>query len=946
MAISPEAAEASRSGGTLPSVDEGNVQVAGGALTDVVGSVIRLFRRPGTAKRVEPTLGPPPEARPAIEPELPPAIEPELPPAIEPAAPRTQEDEYWDAQRASEPAPVPPAIEPELPPAIKPAVLRPPRAEESVYDAYKNDGIVGIDFNMSRLDTSAAVKARMNQISVEYADEIIERTGGVVPLSLTRQLADLLGVSDDGVEAAIKSLPSDVADLSVRATVMRDVLVQVGEEVDALARVIARDPTQVTDLQRVEFRQKFAEHAALLVSTKGVQTEIARALSAHRIPAGGNLAARSEAVAELIQNTGGSAVVDELAKRWLATPVTARAKFAAKGWFAKTRAAVFTIWINGLLSGLRTHEINILSNTVFTLWQIPERLGGAAIGALRQAVPRANPDRVRGMEAVDMLHGLVESIPDAFRLAARVFRTDTPTRLTTKLEVAHQRTISTEALGYEGPAFFGHMINYFGVLTSLPGRGLMTMDEFGKAIGTRMELRAQARRLSRVALDEGKTADEAAEIYTNVLRGDVADATRSAEEFADTVTFTKMLGDQGQAFQSFMNKTPGGRIVMPFIRVTANILKESAKRTILAPAMREVRVDFMAGGARRDMALARIGIGTSAMAWASYLAAQGVITGGGPTDPALQAIWREKYQPYSVLINGKWVPYGRLEPIATLFGVAADYADFMKWAPRDIDPADSDALATRAVIAILHNVGQKNFLMGISDFAEAYTDPLRYGDNYVAKLAAGLAQPFYSTMLRDAEAALDPELSETRIDPRETNIALKNFYSLKTRISARTPGLSSDLPDNRNWWTGKPIKAYEGHWIHAFNAFRPRSDRSDAVVDEILRLGMPVARPRRQVEGVRLTPQQYDKLLVLMHTATFYNRAAEKDHTWRQAMTWLVGQPSYKAGTDLERIGILRDLRDKYLSEAGDLLQEEDAELKMRINTAKAMRDVDLRPPR
>ena len=941
MAISPEAAEASRSGGTLPSVDEGNVQVAGGALTDVVGSVIRLFRRPGTAKRVEPTLGPPPEARPAIEPELPPAIEPELPPAIEPAAPRTQEDEYWDAQRASEPAPVPPAIEPELPPAIKPAVLRPPRAEESVYDAYKNDGIVGIDFNMSRLDTSAAVKARMNQISVEYADEIIERTGGVVPLSLTRQLADLLGVSDDGVEAAIKSLPSDVADLSVRATVMRDVLVQVGEEVDALARVIARDPTQVTDLQRVEFRQKFAEHAALLVSTKGVQTEIARALSAHRIPAGGNLAARSEAVAELIQNTGGSAVVDELAKRWLATPVTARAKFAAKGWFAKTRAAVFTIWINGLLSGLRTHEINILSNTVFTLWQIPERLGGAAIGALRQAVPRANPDRVRGMEAVDMLHGLVESIPDAFRLAARVFRTDTPTRFTTKLEHAHQRAVASDRAN-----FFGHTINHFGTLVNLPGRGLMTTDEFNKAIAMRMELRAQARRLSGVAFDEGKTADEAAEIYTNVLRGDVADATRSAEEFADTVTFTKMLGDQGQAFQSFMNKTPGGRIVMPFIRVTANILKESAKRTILAPAMREVRVDFMAGGARRDMALARIGIGTSAMAWASYLAAQGVITGGGPTDPALQAIWREKYQPYSVLINGKWVPYGRLEPIATLFGVAADYADFMKWAPRDIDPADSDALATRAVIAILHNVGQKNFLMGISDFAEAYTDPLRYGDNYVAKLAAGLAQPFYSTMLRDAEAALDPELSETRIDPRETNIALKNFYSLKTRISARTPGLSSDLPDNRNWWTGKPIKAYEGHWIHAFNAFRPRSDRSDAVVDEILRLGMPVARPRRQVEGVRLTPQQYDKLLVLMHTATFYNRAAEKDHTWRQAMTWLVGQPSYKAGTDLERIGILRDLRDKYLSEAGDLLQEEDAELKMRINTAKAMRDVDLRPPR
>ena len=928
MRIDEEAAAASQTGRPLVP----GVQVAAGK-GNVIFDIFKALR--GTPNTIE--GGRIPEAAPAITPEAAPTITPEAAPAIAPEAAPTITPEAT------------PTIAPEVAPQSTP-FPRDPNAPkpvgESAYGAYKDDGeVVGIDFNMPNLNTSDDVKNRINEVSKEFAAQTIEQTKGVVSLAKIRQVADMLGTSDEAAEKAIKGLPSDVADLSVRATVMRDTMVRSAEEVDALAKEIAQDSTLVTDMQRFEFRKKLVEHAALQAQMKGVQTEIARALSAFRIPAGTSSQGRLDAVSDIIENSGGRQTADEMAARWLATPVEDRGKFAARGVVAKTKAAVYQVWINGLLSGLRTHEVNLVSNTVFTLWQLPERMIGAAIGKTRQLLPDANPDRVAGMEAIGMMHGMVESIPDAFRLAARVFKTGIPSTTGTKVENMRVDALSTEALGYEGPEFFGHMINHLGKLVNIPSRFLMSSDEFSKLVARRMELRAHSYRASNAALDEGKTAAEAAEIYTSVLRGNVDDANQAAEVFADTITFTKALGQQGRAFQDLVSKTPGGSIVMPFIKTPANILKEFGKRTVLAPAMKEVRADFVAGGARKDMALARIATGTSAMIFASYLAAQGVITGGGPTDPKLRAFWRQKYEPYSVKIGDTWYPYGRIEPIGTLFGVAADYADFKKWAPRDINPDDESALTARAVGAVMHNVGQKSFLTGVSDFAQAFNDPQRYGSSYTKGLTSGFAQPFYSSFLRDVEAAIDPEFRDAKIDPRESNMAVKLFYSTLNDVRGRTPGLSSDMPPRRNFW-GEPIQAYEGSWINAFNAFRTKSDKSDAIVDEILRLNTPLSMPERQVEGVKLTAPQYDQLIVNINKISAPNEATGTDLNMRQQLNWVLTTPMYQMMTDTQKIEQLRKIRNAYVKAGGDLLKSEDAKLYARTVTSQAMRQVGLPAPK
>jgi len=58
--------------------------------------------------------------------------------------------------------------------------------------------------------------------------------------------------------------------------------------------------------------------------------------------------------------------------------------------------------------------------------------------------------------------------------------------------------------------------------------------------------------------------------------------------------------------------------------------------------------------ARRDLALAKLSLGSLTMAALATFAAQGYITGGGPTDPDLKQLKRQTsgtgWQPYSISV--------------------------------------------------------------------------------------------------------------------------------------------------------------------------------------------------------------------------------------------------------------------------------------------------------
>jgi hypothetical protein len=704
---------------------------------------------------------------------------------------------------------------------------------------------------------------------------------------------------------------------------------------------------------------------------KGVQTEIARALSAFRIPAEAGRES-SGLTAELLDRMGGRSTAREIADRWLQTPVDRRAKFAELSMFARTKNAIFEVWINGLLSGARTHQVNTFGNLAFTAFQIPERVGAAAIGVLTR-----NPDRVRFREMLAMAKGVSEGTMDGIRLAWRSWKTELPSDGITKMEGQKVHAITPEAFNLDPNSLAGRAVDYIGQGVRLPGRALMAEDEFFKAVAYRTELRSTTTRKILKSRDDGSLVDLILDTAINVPEGAVDDAlaltrlreaadtralsrkelgelndlmiqypssdiTSGAHDFATMVTFQSELGEAGQAFQSAIGRIPGARIIFPFVRTPTNIIKEFSRRNpILAPLMPSVWRDIGAGGARRDLAMSKIALGTGLMSYAYFAAMEGNITGGGPPkSEGTYAQWRETHQPYSIKIGDQWVPYGRVEPLAILLGSVADAIDFMQYSD---DSEINTKVYLAAFVGVMQNIGDKTFLRGIADFADAYSDPGRYAERYIANLARSTI-PF-SAMVRDVTRATDPVLRETKVDPQfaeqstQINAGLQRILN---EYKASLPGFSDSLPPKRTFW-GESRHAYQGGPGVAFFAFSTHDIKKSPIDEELVRLGQPLRMPSDEVGNFKLNLVQYDRLITLMNETPASIASVELAQKYgnkrmREAMNNLVQSNLWQAVESSDvKAEYLRSIRNDYIEAAREALAREDAD----VAAAKAQEDAD-----
>src|SRR5690606_23747135 len=140
------------------------------------------------------------------------------------------------------------------------------------------------------------------------------------------------------------------------------------------------------------------------------------------------------------------------------------------------------------------------------------------------------------------------------------------------------------------------------------------------------------------------------------------------------------------------------------------------------------------GGRDRDMALARVTIGSAtALVVASYVM-DGRITGGGPTDPAArQVLMQSGWRSYSIRFGDTYYSYARLEPLASVIGATADAVEIGIEFSRDTETLSDDDVQlnqmSAAIIAgIANNTMSKTFMKGLADFTEMLSDPLRYAN--------------------------------------------------------------------------------------------------------------------------------------------------------------------------------------------------------------------------
>ncbi len=209
-------------------------------------------------------------------------------------------------------------------------------------------------------------------------------------------------------------------------------------------------------------------------------------------------------------------------------------------------------------------------------------------------------------------------------------------------------------------------------------------------------------------------------------------------------------------------------------------------------------------------------------------------------------------QPYSIKVGDRYISYSRLDPFATLIGVAADMATL----PEGLSDRQKDDQATMLVASIMSNLANKTWLSGVSSLVEGLSDPQRYADSWLQRTVGAFAVP---AGVAGAARAVDP-VARKREDV---------FDALRARI----PGLSDDLLPRRDVF-GEPV-ALDNLGPDFLSPFSQTMARNDPVAAEMMRIGKSVSAPGKQFtqDGERLdyTPEQYDRYHEVAGRLT-YNR--------------------------------------------------------------------------
>lgn len=715
-----------------------------------------------------------------------------------------------------------------------------------------------ININLARLNTSDDIKVAIDATAQTFRAPIDAARRGAITHEQTAHLADDLGLTVGDLLARQKGQAWN-AETILGA---RRLLVASGQNLVELAKSAAN--AAASDVDRVAFRRALAVHSAIQGQVSGLTAEAGRALSQFNIKAGLPAEMQAKAIRDILGD-GNTEVMAKMVAA-LDTPEGLNT-FARQAQRATTKDMLMEAWVNGLLSGPQTHVVNMLSNAATAVWQVPERLLAGQIRRL------TGGEGVAQAEGMAQAFGMMSGFQDGLRLAWQAIKTGEPTDAASKIEMLKHRAITAENLEVSGVA--GRAVDILGEVVRAPGRALMAEDELWKATGYRMELYAQAYRAAR---GEGLQGEQFAQRVASIVQNPPEHIRMASINASHYQTFTKELGESGQAFSKWVNKTPGARLVFPFIRTPTNILKFVGERTPLAPLSTAVRAEIAAGGARRDLALAKISLGSMLMATAADYAGRGAITGAGPTDPDLKATLRRTgWQPYSVKVGDTWYAYNRLDPLGASIGLAADAAEILG----QLNSTQADEVAAATVMAISNNVVNKTYLQGFSTLIGAFNQMspeagAARGSRVVKQFAGSLVPSFLATM----ERVSDP--------------TMRDAQSWLDQIRSRVPGFSKDLPPTRNLW-GEPVMLQGGVGPDIVSPLYSSQETNSPADSEMERLRIGVKMPQRAIDGVDLTPQEYSRYVELAGSAAI---SPETGHGAKAAIEHLITTPQYQSASD------------------------------------------------
>lgn len=679
--------------------------------------------------------------------------------------------------------------------------------------------------NYNRIQTTEDAAGALAQLSTIYEAKIKDQQKSPRSWAKSQQesaqvLADLLQSDPHTVSAFLKGEqagPSTTAQLLAR----KELTLGFTEDLMRSRAALVAKGDAATPEDLATFLAKVERVSNVQAAFLGQRADVGRALNA--LKSTKREADRAQAIIDALDTYGGPENVGKLVELLGEYDNPAQAiKFAKEATKATTWDMVIEAWKAGLVSGLRTNEVNFLSTAAFTTLRLPTEAIAATLGAMK-----GGQDRVFFSEIPARIMGMTAGLRDGWTAAGAVLRT------------------GDNLYGPKTESFEPKIPGKAGEIVRLPFRALSASDVLMKTINERSELYALA---TKQAIEEGRTfGDQGFFARVSEIAGNPPKEMQdAAHDAALRYTFNAPLGPGGKSFAHTV-RAWHLEWMFPFITTPGNIFKETARMTPgMNFAVKEWREAYAAGGAKRDKALAEVAVGAAIMSAVVEGVLNGTITGNGQPDKRTRATDRAAgWKPYAVKVNGQYVDgYLRMAPIGPLIGLAADGAEFMQYMTHE----ERDQWSRMLAFAFASNVTNQTFMAGATNMVNVMQDPSRYGQNYLESISSSIIP----SIIGQTAADMDPLVRE--------------IHGIRDAMLARIPGQREGLLPKRDLF-GKPIESPERLWWGS--PFSVSSASTDKVRMEASRIGFATpdipksldlipGKDLNKLDKIQLTPEQKD----------------------------------------------------------------------------------------
>lgn len=652
-----------------------------------------------------------------------------------------------------------------------------------------------------------------------------------------------------------------------------------------LLRTVAEDTVRILedagDLESSKAQVAIARLATVSEHLQGtVNGPAGRILNSFKI--GAERVNQAQTLAGAMATARGRRRVAKLLQQYRGDP-DALAKIARDAVDPTIRDRIFSFRYNMMLSGPKTHVYNILGNTSNILVDLAEHGFASVIGQQRRW--GGDLDRITGREVAARITGAVVGARRGLATMRQAYKEGRPLDDAARTEMKRGRVSSIE----------------------VPVKALAAEDEFFRSVADMSDTYGMA---VRKAHKEGLTGEEFKERVRELIDDPTKDMLESSSEYAKRMRFQDDPSFIGQAIEQMRthkkNDTlltglgrDGIALILPFVRTPDSLARTALRRSPLGVVEGKNIEDWKAGGARRDLAVSRVAMGSGIAAYIGMKALEGMVTGEGPRDyKKRQALELTGWQPNSIKVGDQYYSYEGLEPLSHLLsGISTSLERWDEGSEKGVIDQ-----AARQVFNAAEVLTNSTWAEGLADLFSAMEAPESQRgaaiNTFLANIAASFVVPAASRQVN--QAYFDNITRDTRGDD---SLGAR----VKGRIQSGIPGMSDDLPAQLDA-LGRPVGRGDAIGPDILSRASPPLAQNEPAAAELARLMKSDPEGKVLLERVDRSVNTKDFPMGRLSALEHHNYQLITGVYFTALMEEALASPEYQAMSDDEKREYVREL--------------------------------------